>query len=178
MPTRGRFFTLIPVFALAAATLASAPASHVKLGSRTLCPLKGGGVSPPNAQYVGKTFPRKGTANFSVAELIKLSEASYGPFKLCFGVSSDGKRLLKYASPVILLCPDGSAEFSWTSVAVPRVATIRKNGTFSVKSSSSSFFKGKILGVKATGTLREKQESNIDTSMLCDTGVVSWTARR
>lgn len=122
-----------------------------------------GGASPdrPNAptgrklsgkRFVGKTSQQK---------------------RLCFTLTSDGKRLREYAYDYRNTCGGGNLRSTFRG-GLPLAA----NGTFS-SGSAGSFFKGRITGTKATGTTRSKQQTFIlGTLETCDTGLVRWSARQ
>jgi hypothetical protein len=124
----------------------------------------GGGASPSSAsadpstrckltgqRYVGTTSQKK---------------------RLCFTLTSDGRRLREYAYDYRNTCGGGSLR-----------TTIRGGlpltGTGSFSTTGQGFFKGKVTGSKASGTARSKSQTYILGSFeTCDTGLVRWTARK
>lgn len=168
----------VGILALASVALLGAAAhgraSAGLAAAKPACPLED--VKLPGTQYVGKPVIRvEGTGPFSLADVLRIAGDFYGGVNVCFGVSSDGKRLLGYAFPAFFACPGGSVEVQFVEKR-PRMVKIRKGGAFSAGVGAKSYFKGTILaGGKAAGTLREKREVKGE---LCDTGIVRWTARR
>jgi len=171
-----RLLCVLPVVFVAVLAVA---ASNASVGSgASACPLDG--VKLPGVLYVGMPLNHKSIPNFTDAEIEGLVAASYG-WAVCFSVSKDGKRLLGYAYPIILLCSGGSGSFPFVS-SRPRGVAIQKSGAFSAKTSATSFFKGSVKGAKASGTLRDKRDVKLQptdpVARSCDTGTVRWTAKK
>jgi len=94
--------------------------------------------------------------------------------KLCFTLWKSGARISEYAYAFNDSCGSGT-----TRTTARNGILIAPNGTFSSTSSSQGFFKGRISGSTAKGTLRQKS-TNYGTipPTSCNSGIVRWSARR
>ena len=133
-----------------AGTAAAAPSSTAKLG----CKLSG-------VHYFGSGA--KGT-------------------KLCFTLSSDGRKLRELVLDYRASCSSGGEAHATSRTTNPKtgvLTTLSASGAFSF-GSAGSYFKGAVRGSSASGKLRQKQSSAGPGGLpeTCDSGVVSWTARR
>jgi hypothetical protein len=92
--------------------------------------------------------------------------------RLCFTLTSDGKRLREYAYDYRNTCGGGSLR-----TTIRGGLTLSTSGSFSTI--GQGFFKGKVSGSKANGTARSKSQTYILGSFeTCDTGLVRWNARK
>lgn len=90
----------------------------------------------------------------------------------CFTVARTGK-ISEYAYGFRDSCGTGTARTT-ASNGIP----VSSSGSFSA-TSSQSYFKGRISGATAKGTLRSKRtEYGFVPPMTCDSGVVRWSGRR
>lgn len=130
--------------ALVGASGGGASPSSVSADPSTKCKLTG-------QRYVGTTSQKK---------------------RLCFTLTSDGRRLREYAYDYRNTCGGGSLRTTIRG-GLPLSAT----GSFST--TGQGFFKGKVSGSQASGTARSTSQSYILGSFeTCDTGLVRWSARK
>lgn len=91
---------------------------------------------------------------------------------ICFTLWPSGKRIGEYAYGARDTC--GNA----TTRTTARNGIPVANGSFST-TFGQSFFKGRVTGTTASGTLRSKRtEYGAIPPVTCDSGIVRWTARR
>lgn len=142
----------------------TAAAGIVLLGALLLMLAPGGGAStanpsaPTGCKFAGKRFV--GTTSQRK--------------KLCFTLTSDGRRLREYAFDYRNTCGSGNLR-----TTIRNGLPVASNGTFSSTGASGNFFKGKITGRTATGTTRSKSQTFILGGLqTCDSGLVRWSARQ
>ena len=114
----------------------------------------------------------------SAGELCKLKGTRYAGRTsqgkpVCFTVRKTGGAISEYAYGYRDSCGAGTAR-----TTTKNGITITSNGSFK-STFSESFFKGRIAGTKATGTLRSKRtEYGFVPPVTCDSGVARWSATR
>ena len=131
--------------------LLAAIAVAVSLPTAAGSPAAGELCKLSGTRYAGKTSQGKSMC-FTLTRAGKISEYAYVARNTCGGVTS--------------------RTTSKTGIAVSGA------GSFST-TFSGSFFKGKITGSRATGTLRSKTtQYGFVPPVTCDSGVISWNATR
>lgn len=94
--------------------------------------------------------------------------------KICFTLWKSGKRISEYAYGFSDSCGTGTSRTTAKN-GIPVAA----DGSFNSSGVSGGYFKGRITGSTAKGTLRAKSTNyGAVPPVTCDSGVVRWTAKR